>query len=889
MAITALDKLINGNDLVTYTDLLKSGLPFASIDQYKGHSYALSNVTDAIVGLIEAGYSNIFLPEGDYAWVNPIDYNSGIAKYVESNNINIISNSGARLYNEFSQVPFIFFKDGSPRVEQMNINFYNSFIYTNFFVSENVSSNVKYNCDINLYNCYLEAQYLQQIFVKNYIRKIYNCTLNLYKLFVFNGKFKSNVYGNIDVRDSNIANKKYNNLSDSDRRLWIDSSWSINTALKGRQSFSVNFNNVKFVDIIPDFNIWFTTIVQSLDGEIQNSPIIHDFTFKNITIFTESGYQEIPMSCLIGERCYFENVKINLHHIVRPSKYNKISLPYINNDAVPQRLNGSYLSPDDALKVMFRCYAPGDAFHSVLNLFDFLRNISPTDEMHQELHFAIPSVKIDSITEDQTEIDFVMSKDQFNLDTADYNSSEILRYGDSTNDKIIISKDTALRYRQKDKTAPIEYSIDFLSPLGTYTETYRRLNINGLKQIWFDGYNILYLNDQNQICLSVSLNQFTQDDQIINKKYVDDIASKKANSTEVTTSIKTAIDNLRSELMGEGVPEAYDTFKELADYIERHQTVADALVAAVGNKVDKIEGKGLSTNDFTTEDKNKLEGIAVGAQVNVIESISVNGVVQTILKKNINIVVPTGELANKSEVSESDLDIDLKNKLSGYAKKTDLDTYTTESEVNTKLENYLPKSGGTMTGALTLKGEPTADLQAATKKYVDDKAPLIIDASSITSMETTNAALNSIGTASKMKREVLLISGTNVYHLNYATDDEVAFVCIDRKKIYTATLCSGDEAVSYDICYVSATQRTITLSSTGWRASGDVYTRTVAVSGVSATETAQEIHVTPATASMTAYMEAGVYASGQASNRITFTASEKPTADLTVYVVIRTL
>ena len=32
---------------------------------------------------------------------------------------------------------------------------------------------------------------------------------------------------------------------------------------------------------------------------------------------------------------------------------------------------------------------------------------------------------------------------------------------------------------------------------------------------------------------------------------------------------------------------------------------------------------------------------------------------------------------------------------------------------------YLPIAGGTLTGALTLSGEPTADLQAATKAYVD--------------------------------------------------------------------------------------------------------------------------------------------------------------------------
>lgn len=34
--------------------------------------------------------------------------------------------------------------------------------------------------------------------------------------------------------------------------------------------------------------------------------------------------------------------------------------------------------------------------------------------------------------------------------------------------------------------------------------------------------------------------------------------------------------------------------------------------------------------------------------------------------------------------------------------------------------NALPISGGTMTGALTLNGTPTANLHAATKKYVDD-------------------------------------------------------------------------------------------------------------------------------------------------------------------------
>ena len=37
----------------------------------------------------------------------------------------------------------------------------------------------------------------------------------------------------------------------------------------------------------------------------------------------------------------------------------------------------------------------------------------------------------------------------------------------------------------------------------------------------------------------------------------------------------------------------------------------------VSSKVDKVDGKGLSTNDYTNAEKTKLAGIAEGAQKNV--------------------------------------------------------------------------------------------------------------------------------------------------------------------------------------------------------------------------------------------------------------------------------
>lgn len=44
------------------------------------------------------------------------------------------------------------------------------------------------------------------------------------------------------------------------------------------------------------------------------------------------------------------------------------------------------------------------------------------------------------------------------------------------------------------------------------------------------------------------------------------------------------------------------------------------IIAKLGNKVDKEIGKGLSTNDYTTTEKNKLAGIAEGANKTIVDS-----------------------------------------------------------------------------------------------------------------------------------------------------------------------------------------------------------------------------------------------------------------------------
>lgn len=71
------------------------------------------------------------------------------------------------------------------------------------------------------------------------------------------------------------------------------------------------------------------------------------------------------------------------------------------------------------------------------------------------------------------------------------------------------------------------------------------------------------------------------------------------------------------------------------------QSQVAGLTDALAGKVNTEAGKGLSTNDFTTPLLEKLNGIEAGAEVNVIESISLNSVPLEISDKAVNIPIAT--------------------------------------------------------------------------------------------------------------------------------------------------------------------------------------------------------------------------------------------------------
>lgn len=118
-----------------------------------------------------------------------------------------------------------------------------------------------------------------------------------------------------------------------------------------------------------------------------------------------------------------------------------------------------------------------------------------------------------------------------------------------------------------------------------------------------------------------------------------DISSAVAGGV-TTSQVQEMIDTAVGGII-DNAPEAYDTLKEVATYIEEHEDAAAALNAAIGNKVDKVAGKGLTANDFTDALLEKLNGISAGA--NKVAKSETNGNIKIDDVETVVYTHPTGD------------------------------------------------------------------------------------------------------------------------------------------------------------------------------------------------------------------------------------------------------
>jgi hypothetical protein len=119
----------------------------------------------------------------------------------------------------------------------------------------------------------------------------------------------------------------------------------------------------------------------------------------------------------------------------------------------------------------------------------------------------------------------------------------------------------------------------------------------------------------------------------------------------------------------------------------------------LNGKVDTEAGKGLSANDFTNTLKSKLDGIAAGAQVNVIEGVNVNGSAVTPTNKIVNLTIPTKltDLTNDGNFvtdanyvhTDNNFTTTLKNKLNGIATGAEVNVQSDWAVTSTSSDAFI--------------------------------------------------------------------------------------------------------------------------------------------------------------------------------------------------------
>lgn len=136
----------------------------------------------------------------------------------------------------------------------------------------------------------------------------------------------------------------------------------------------------------------------------------------------------------------------------------------------------------------------------------------------------------------------------------------------------------------------------------------------------------------------------------------------------LTSGDKTELQNQINLIMNNPeTKDVIDSISEFTQYIADHGTIAE------GFRTDIDENKGDIADHEARIKSIEDKSIASGAQVNVIETVKVNGVALEVDgDKAVNVTVPTGTLASKNEVSKSELASALKTEIEGKAEASAL-------------------------------------------------------------------------------------------------------------------------------------------------------------------------------------------------------------------------
>lgn len=241
-----------------------------------------------------------------------------------------------------------------------------------------------------------------------------------------------------------------------------------------------------------------------------------------------------------------------------------------------------------------------------------------------------------------------------------------------------------------------------------------------------------------------------------------DLAAKfdaEDNNIEDTYSTKEYVTQKISELVN-SAPEALDTLKELAAALNNDSNFATTIITQLGTKVDKVEGKQLSTEDFTAALKTSLEslpGEISGKYVKPsggIPKTDLSSQVQASLNKADSAIQDISSKVNNSTYTEDKKTFALKTEIpttlpasdvSAWAKASTKPTYTATEigldQVNNTSDMNKPISTATQT-ALDGKVDKVAGKQLSTNDYsAEEKSTVAQLKADVAQLKSTVATL----------------------------------------------------------------------------------------------------------------------------------------------------
>ena len=150
------------------------------------------------------------------------------------------------------------------------------------------------------------------------------------------------------------------------------------------------------------------------------------------------------------------------------------------------------------------------------------------------------------------------------------------------------------------------------------------------------------------------------------------------NNIQDTYSTKEYVAQKVSELIG-SAPETLDTLNELAEALGRDPNFATTIVTELSQKVDKVKGKQLSTEDFTTAFKTLLENLPNDIKSKYTKP--TNGIPKSDLSESVQSSLNKADSAIQDISSKLDIDTYEEDKTT-YALKSEIPTTLPASDVN---------------------------------------------------------------------------------------------------------------------------------------------------------------------------------------------------------------